>query len=269
MPRISQDVVHHMDKKKTLNIALIGYGRMGRFIEQVARDRGHEIALVIDRGQEDLLCRERLHNIDVAIEFTQPEAAYANCHACIDCGVPIVSGTTGWNEGVEALRRLCHGRPNASFFWSSNFSIGVYLFTEINRKVARLMQMAPDYRVSMTETHHIHKLDAPSGTAITLANAVIDEHNALDSWILGEATQGHQLPIQAIREGETPGTHSVEYRSAADRIVLTHEAFGRRGFAFGAVLAAEYAAAHRGIHTMRDMIDGNDKTNNNGTETTY
>lgn len=246
-----------MDKKKSLNIALIGYGRMGQMIEEIALKRGHHIALKVEAGAEAETVRTSLMEVDVAIEFTQPEAAEANCRLCLEAGVPVVSGTTGWAEGVERLRQRCT-ELGGTFFWASNFSIGVYLFGEMNRRVARLMQPFTQYRVSLEEIHHIHKLDAPSGTAITLAEGIVDERTDLDGWSLvedGLAEAGeHKLPISSVREGEVPGTHSVAYTSGVDRIVLRHEAFGREGFALGAVMAAEYSVEHRGALTMVDLV---------------
>lgn len=244
--------------KQSLNIALVGYGRMGQMIAQIAQERGHRIALTIDKGQEDLFGSDAWAHIDVAIEFTTPSSAFDNCSRCLDLGIPVVSGTTGWSEGVEALRTRCDREVGATVFWSSNFSIGVYLFLELNRQMARLMNQAPEYSIAMSETHHIHKLDAPSGTAITLAETILDERPELSGWSLigKQAPAIDQLPISSVREGEVAGIHSVSYTSGADRIVLTHEALGRQGFALGAVLAAEYAASHTGFLTMADMLRG-------------
>ena len=170
----------------------------------------------------------------------------------LERGLPLVSGSTGWSERLPELKELCE-REGKTFFWSSNFSIGVYLFRQLVAQASRLMQLAPDYQLSMSETHHVHKLDAPSGTAITLAETVLAERPELERWTLGAAAEG-ELPVVAYREGEVPGTHSLSFTSGVDRIELTHEAFGREGFAHGAVLAAEYAATHSGWLTMEDLL---------------
>ena len=180
--------------------------------------------------------------------------AYTNCLRALERGIPTVSGTTGWSEDLPKLRKLCK-EGGKTFFWSSNFSIGVNLFLQINRRVAELMKAAPSYQLSLEETHHIHKLDAPSGTAITLAETILDERHELKKWELTEEPSPHVLPIKAHREGEIAGIHTVHYTSEVDRISLTHEAFGREGFALGAILAAEYATKHTGWLTMEDMLN--------------
>lgn len=241
----------------SLNIAIIGYGRMGQMIEQIAISRGHVVKIIIDQDKQDLISKEGLEGVDVAIEFTHPNHAERICHSCLNLGIPVVSGTTGWPEGVERLKQVAL-QLNGSFFWSSNYSVGVHLFNYINRLVAQMMNTAPDYRLSLSETHHIHKHDAPSGTAITLAEQIIGMRTELNSWKLvadeGDDTLSNILPITSIRLGEVPGIHSVIYQSEVDKITLTHEAFGRNGFALGAILAAEYTARHQGVHTMDDLI---------------
>ena len=238
---------------QALKIVLIGYGKMGHVIEEIAQERGHQIVLTIDRDEEHLFDDPRFTTADVAIEFTAPAMAYDNCSRAIDRGIPVVSGTTGWADKMPGLKARCEA-GEGTLFWSSNYSIGVQLFLQINRRVAELMQRAPSYRLSLDETHHIHKLDAPSGTAITLAETILSERPELHGWELTEEPREDILPIIAHREGEVPGTHTVTYTSSVDRIILTHEAFGRQGFALGAVLAAEYAAAHRGWLTMDDLL---------------
>ena len=245
---------HPTKKMKKLKIVLIGYGKMGHVLEQVAQRRGHEIVLTIDKGDEDRFDDLRFLTADVAIEFTAPQMAYANCLRALERGIPTVSGTTGWSEDLPKLRKLCK-EGGKTFFWSSNFSIGVNLFLQINRRVAELMKAAPSYQLSLEETHHIHKLDAPSGTAITLAETILDERHELRKWELTEEPSPHVLPIKAHREGEIAGIHTVHYTSEVDRISLTHEAFGREGFALGAILAAEYATKHTGWLTMEDMLN--------------
>lgn len=236
-----------------LKIVLIGYGKMGHVIEEIAQERGHQIVLTIDRDEEPLFDDPRFTTADVAIEFTAPAMAYDNCSRAIDRGIPVVSGTTGWADKMPELKARCEA-GEGTLFWSSNYSIGVQLFLQINRRVAELMQRAPSYRLSLDETHHIHKLDAPSGTAITLAETILSERPELHGWELTEESKEGILPIIAHREGEVPGTHTVTYTSSVDRIILTHEAFGRQGFALGAVIAAEYASSHRGWLTMDDLL---------------
>lgn len=238
---------------QALKIVLIGYGKMGHVIEEIAQERGHQIVLTIDRDEEHLFDDPRFTTADVAIEFTAPAMAYDNCSRAIDRGIPVVSGTTGWADKMPELKARCEA-GEGTLFWSSNYSIGVQLFLQINRRVAELMLRVPGYRLSLDETHHIHKLDAPSGTAITLAETILSERPELHGWELTEEPKEDILPIIAHREGEVPGTHTVTYTSSVDRIILTHEAFGRQGFALGAVLAAEYAATHRGWLTMDDLL---------------
>ena len=238
---------------QALKIVLIGYGKMGHVIEEIAQARGHQIVLTINRGEEALFDDPRFASADVAIEFTAPTMAFDNCLRAIERGIPVVSGTTGWTDRQPELRARCEA-GEGTVFWSSNFSIGVNLFLQINRRVAALMQVAPNYHLSMDETHHIHKLDAPSGTAITLAEAILSERPELKGWELTKEAHAELLPITAHREGEVPGIHTVTYTSEVDRIVLTHEAFGRQGFALGAVLAAEFARTHQGWLTMDDML---------------
>lgn len=243
---------------KSLKIALIGYGRMGRMIEQIALGRGHEVVLRQEVGEGDLATNLGASGAEVAIEFTIPSSAYTNCLTCLQLGIPVVSGTTAWGEGVEQLRRMAREQEGKTFLWSSNYSIGVNLFFEINKRVARLMQGAPAYRLALEEVHHVHKLDAPSGTAITLAEEIVSVRSDLDRWVAleegDEACRERALPITSLREGEVPGIHSVIYRSEVDEIRLTHEAYGREGFALGAVVAAEYASTHSGDLRMADVL---------------
>ncbi|MDO4692400.1 MAG: 4-hydroxy-tetrahydrodipicolinate reductase [Porphyromonadaceae bacterium] len=240
-----------------MKICLIGYGRMGQMVERVARERGHEVILRIDKADEGALDDDRIAEADVAIEFTSPESAYDNCRRALQRGVPVVSGTTAWADGVAKLQELCREHETMSFLWASNFSLGVNLFWELNRQAACLMHSIPGYRLSIEEVHHIHKLDAPSGTAITLAEAVLEERDDLSRWELtsdSDRAQPDVLPITSIREGEVAGIHRLSYTSSVDKIMLEHEAFSREGFALGAVVAAEYASGHRGAHRMRDVM---------------
>lgn len=244
-------------KDKALKIALVGYGRMGHMIHEKAESRGHQVVLVVDSAEDKAWDSPLWSEVDVAIEFTQPAVAYQNCKRLLDKGVSIVSGTTGWSVALEELKQEVIKQGRSSLMWASNFSIGVNLFLEINRRVAKVMEHV-DYRISIDETHHIHKLDAPSGTAITIAESIIESMpDRLSSWYLtgdSVAHTEHSLPITAHREGEVPGIHSVSYASAVDRITLTHEAFGREGFAEGAVVAAEYIAGKQGVFSMSDLL---------------
>ena len=226
-----------------MKIALIGYGKMGKMIEEIARSRGHEIVSIIDIDNQQDFESEAFASADVAIEFTNPTVAYGNYLKAWAHGVKVVSGSTGWlKEHGDDVRRAC-SQEGKTLFWASNFSLGVAIFSAVNKYLARIMQDFPQYGVSMTETHHIHKLDAPSGTAITLAEQ-----------IKSEAPRFADVKINSIREGEVPGIHSIEYDSEADKITITHDAHNRSGFALGAVMAAEFTASHQGLLTMDDMM---------------
>ena len=249
-----------------MKIELIGYGKMGHMIEEIALSRGHEIVSIIDLNNSEDFDSEAFKSADVAIEFTSPTAAYGNYLRAFKSGVKVVSGSTGWmKEHKEDVQRLCNEEGN-TLFWASNFSLGVAIFSAVNKYLARIMNRFPEYDVTMEETHHIHKLDAPSGTAITLAEQIIERVDRKNDWVLGEehnadgsvtGTKEHpaeQLRIDSVRRGEVPGIHSVAYDSAADCITITHDAHSRRGFALGAVLAAEYTAEHNGLLTIDDMM---------------
>ena len=219
-----------------MKLALIGYGRMGHIIERIALERGHEVVCRIDKDNTDDFSSEAFRSADVAIEFTTPQTAESNIRRSWEAGVPVVCGTTGWQTVLPALQKELQTNGKA-LFWSSNFSIGVNLFFALNKRLAELMKPYPQYHAQMTEIHHVHKLDAPSGTAVTLASDI--------GFPAAE--------IKSIREGEVPGTHIVEYDSAVDRIEIRHEAKSREGFAFGAVLAAEYLQGRCGFYTMHDL----------------
>ncbi len=249
-----------------MKIALIGYGKMGKEIERIARGRGHEIVCIIDLDNREDFASEAFRSADVAIEFTNPQAAYDNYLRAFDAGVKVVSGSTGWlKEHGEDVRRLC-AEEGKTLFWSSNFSLGVAIFSAVNKYLARIMNQFPEYDVAMEETHHIHKLDAPSGTAITLAEGILENLDRKTRWVKGtlQAPDGtvsgsaqcapEELPINSVRRDEVPGIHSIRYDSAADSITLTHDAKNRSGFALGAVLAAEYTARHTGLLTMEDLF---------------
>lgn len=240
-----------------MNIALIGYGRMGQEIEQIALERGHKVGLVIDIDNAADLNKENLKDIDVAIEFTVPASAISNYKTCFDAGVPVVSGTTGWLAQWDEIVDHCK-KKDAAFFYASNFSLGVNLFFELNRKLAKLMKAFEQYKPTMTEVHHTRKLDAPSGTAISLADDLMAEMEYLKKWENKETGEPDTLDIISLREGDVPGIHTVKYDSEIDYIEITHSAKTRKGFAFGAVLAAEYAAGKKGILTMKEMLNIND-----------
>jgi 4-hydroxy-tetrahydrodipicolinate reductase len=237
-----------------MRILLIGYGKMGKAIESIALERGHTIVGKIDVTNIQTLSEFNHHNTDAAIEFTQPESAPANVSYCLENGIPIVCGTTGWLEHKPALDQLCADKKGA-FFYTSNYSIGVNLFFKMNEEFAKIMSDFPDFKISMEEIHHIHKKDAPSGTAITLAEGILKNYPLKSSWKLeSESQDDHALDIKAIRKEEYPGTHTVKYISPIDSIELTHTAFNRTGFASGAVLAAEYLQGKSGLFSMRDML---------------
>ncbi|MRT94058.1 4-hydroxy-tetrahydrodipicolinate reductase [Ancylomarina sp. 16SWW S1-10-2] len=235
-----------------MKIALIGYGKMGHEIERIALDRNHEIALIIDQNNQSDLTVENLKGIDVVIEFTNPDSAYNNYMICFEAGVPVVSGTTGWLDQIEDIKSRCDG--GKSFFYASNFSLGVNLFFELNKKLAQLMTGFDQYDVDMEEIHHIHKLDSPSGTALTLAEGVFENNPVKDSWIEGLSTKDSEMSIVARRHGAVPGTHSITWHSEVDEIQIQHKAYSRKGFAFGAVLAAEFMPGKTGFFGMKDLL---------------
>ncbi len=236
---------------------------MGKEIERIALGRGHEIVCIIDIDNPDDFRSEAFRSADVAIEFTNAKAAPGNCLKAFEAGVKLVSGTTGWfGEHGERMRRLC-AEEGRTLFWSSNFSLGVAIFSAVSKHLARIMNRFPAYDVSMSETHHVHKLDAPSGTAITLAEDILESLDRKTRWCLTPAQpdgtvvpagDADTLPITSIRRGEVPGIHSIRYDSEADSITLTHDAKNRSGFALGAVLAAEYTAVHEGFLGMSDLF---------------
>lgn len=249
-----------------MKIALIGYGKMGRMVEQTAISRGHEIVSIIDVGNQQDFDSEAFASADVAIEFTSPAAAYGNYVRAFRHNVKVVSGSTGWmKDHGEDVRRMC-GEEGQTLFWASNFSIGVAIFSAVNRYLAKIMNGFPQYSVSMEETHHVHKLDAPSGTAITLAEEITDRLDRKSRWVKGTLTDGTghttaagacapgELRIDSVRRGEVPGIHTVAYDSEADRITITHDAHSREGFALGAVMAAEFTASRHGLLTISDMF---------------
>lgn len=232
----------HIINFRNMKIALIGYGKMGRMIEQIARERGHEIVCIIDVDNLNDFDSDEFRSADVAIEFTAPQVAYGNYLKAWEQGVKVVSGSTGWlKDHGDDVRRACEkeGKTLLGF----ELQCGVAIFSAVNRYLAKIMNGFGDYSVSMTETHHVHKLDAPSGTAITLADEIVERIDRVS-----------EVPIESIREGEVPGIHSIRYDSEADMITITHDAHSRKGFALGAVLAAEYTAKHSGLLTTSDLF---------------
>ena len=236
-----------------MKIALIGYGKMGRMIEQIALSRGHEIVCRIDVDNQQDFGSDAFRSADVAIEFTAPTVAFGNVQKAFAAGVKVVSGSTGWfAQHKDEVRRQCTAEGK-TLFWASNFSVGVAIFGAVNRYLARIMNRFPEYDVEMEETHHVHKLDHPSGTAITLADVIVSEIDRKEAWA-EDTTDPKLLRIDNIRRGEVPGIHTVRYDSEADLITITHDAHSRKGFALGAVLAAEYTAQHSGLLGMNDLF---------------
>lgn len=237
-----------------MKIALIGYGKMGKEIEKIALSRGHEIVSIIDINNQDDFESETFRSADVAIEFTNPMVAYNNYMRTFKAGVKLVSGSTGWMaEHGNEVKELCT-TGGKTLFWSSNFSLGVAIFSSVNNYLAKIMNQFPAYDVTMSETHHIHKLDAPSGTAITLAEGILENLDRKTTWVKEDAQANSELPIHSIREGEVCGIHTIRYDSEADSISITHDAKNRNGFALGAVLAAEYTAGKEGYLGMSDLF---------------
>lgn len=233
-----------------MKIALIGYGKMGKAIEQVALARGHDICAKFASGGIDEL---QLQQADIAIEFSRPEAAFGNLQICIKLGVPVVCGTTGWLEQYEDILKFCES-SDGSFIYASNYSIGVNVFFAVNRYLAALMNTQTQYEVEVEEIHHTQKIDAPSGTAISIANDIISALSRKSSWVPGEATLDTEIPIFSIRKDPAPGTHLVSYKSEIDTIDIVHTAHSRTGFATGAVIAAEWLKGKRGVFSMKDLL---------------
>jgi 4-hydroxy-tetrahydrodipicolinate reductase len=234
-----------------MKIALIGYGKMGKTLEKIALQRGHEVVLKIDvDNRRDF---DRLHEADVAIEFTRPESAVLNLEKCLVAGVPVVCGTTGWLSEFERISTLCKVQKSA-FFYASNYSIGVNIFFEINRRLADMMNGYPMYDVTMEEIHHTQKLDAPSGTAITLAEGIFQNMPRKTNWVCNTEGSPSELEITAKRIDPAPGTHIVRYDSPIDTIEITHTAHSREGFATGAVVAAEWLIGKQGVFSMKDLL---------------
>ena len=236
-----------------MKIALIGYGKMGKAIEEIALQKGYEIVLKINDENLADFTKENLLKCDVAIEFTNPESAVENMHICINAGVPVVCGSTGWVAQEDEIKKYCI-EQNGALLYSSNFSIGVNIFFEINKRLAALMAGQKGYNVSIEETHHTQKKDAPSGTAITIAQQIISERSDKNNWTLNPAVSAEEILIESKRIDPAPGTHQVRYTSAIDDIEIIHTAHSRKGFAAGALAAAEFIAGKKGIFSMSDVL---------------
>jgi 4-hydroxy-tetrahydrodipicolinate reductase len=238
---------------KALNIALIGYGKMGKAIEAIAVKRGHHIALKIDIETVADFTKENLQQCDVAIEFTSPHGAVENILTCLNAGIPVVSGSTGWLARWDEVKHKCEV-TNGAMVYASNYSVGVNIFFELNKMLAHLMDPQTDYNVSMEEIHHTEKKDAPSGTAITLAEQILENLGRKNKWVNQAASSKEELSIISERIDPAPGTHKIKYSSAVDDIEIIHTAHNRQGFATGAVLAAEFISSKKGIYSMKDVL---------------
>jgi len=236
-----------------MKIALIGYGKMGKEIEKIAISRGHEISLKIDINNPEDLTIANLQNCDVAIEFTIPNSAVKNYNLCFEARIPVVSGTTGWLDKKDEVYEKCN-ETNGTFFYGSNFSVGVNLFFELNKKLADLMAPHSEYNVEITEVHHTQKLDAPSGTAISLADNLLEKLPNKNKWVNDQIPAKNEINIKSERVGQVPGIHTIKFESEVDYLEITHSAKSRKGFAFGAVLAAEYCLENSGILTMKNLL---------------
>jgi len=237
-----------------MNLALLGYGKMGKEIEQIALSRGHKIVLKVDITNASAFTLDELKKADVAIEFSTPETAISNIYKCFEATVPIVVGTTGWLNRLDEVKQKCTEKKQG-LFYASNYSIGVNLFFRLNEQLAKLMNSYPDYNVTMEEIHHVHKLDSPSGTAISLANQVLERIDSKQKWVNNTTQNKNELGIVSKRIDEVPGTHTITYDSDVDEISITHIAHSRKGFALGAVVAAEWMKERKGIYGMNDLMN--------------
>ncbi len=236
-----------------MKIVLIGYGKMGKAIEKIALTEGHEVVLKIGSDNVAELTKAGLQQADVAIEFSRPETAFANIQLCLEAGIPVVVGTTGWLDHWEEAKSLCV-KQGGALFVASNFSVGVNIFFALNRYLAKLMEQQAQYEVTMEEIHHTQKLDAPSGTAITLAEGILAEISRKKSWVKGDDGNAAEIPIVSKREGQVPGTHKIQYLSEIDTLTIQHEAHSREGFARGALQAAGWIIGKKGAFGMSDML---------------
>jgi 4-hydroxy-tetrahydrodipicolinate reductase len=236
-----------------MNIAILGYGKMGKEIEKIALERNHKVLLIIDIDNQSELTSKNLLNIDVAIDFSIPDSAYSNIVRCFEADTPVVSGTTGWLERLDEVISLCREKRQ-TFFHASNFSLGMNIFFELNKKLAGMMNALSDYDIAIEETHHKQKLDAPSGTAIKLAQDIISVLDRKNKWELNKASASNSIGITAIRKENITGIHTIKYDSPVDFIKIKHSAKSRKGFALGAVLAAEFIKDKKGYFTMNDLL---------------
>jgi len=236
-----------------MNIALIGYGKMGKAIEEIAVQRGHKIVLKIDDENLSDFTKDNVTKADVAIEFTGPHSAYNNIRGVIEFGVPVVSGSTGWTERIDEINKICKEK-NGSFLYASNFSVGVNIFFELNKKLASLMALHNEYDLTVEEIHHTQKKDEPSGTAISLAEQIMGQLPQKKKWVNYKSEKEEELSIISKREDPAPGTHSIKYSSPIDDIEITHTAHNRKGFALGAVVGAEFIRNKKGIFTMKEVL---------------
>lgn len=237
-----------------MRILLIGYGKMGKTIEQIARAKGHDIIGTIDHTNADTLHNYTSENTDVAIEFTHPEAAFGNVSYCLTHGIPVVSGSTGWLDKYDEAVKLCQ-ENNGAFFYASNYSVGVNLFFHFNEYIASKMQAYPEYQVAIKEVHHLQKVDKPSGTGITTAEGILSSYKNLEGWVADNPEEKTKLNIASEREPDVVGTHIVTYSSEVDQIELGHIAHSRTGFAEGAVMAATWLSGRQGVYGMKDMLN--------------
>lgn len=245
--------MHSNFKIKIMKIAILGYGKMGKTIEQLALDKGYEIILKVDANNAYTWSNEELKDADVAIEFSNPESAVINILRCFENGVPVVSGTTGWLEHMENVKVKCLAHQGG-FFYASNFSLGVNIFFQLNKILANMMDSRTEYQISIEETHHTQKLDAPSGTAITIADGILEKIKRKNSWVKEKAEHKNEIPIVSKRIEKVPGTHIVTYDSTIDSIEIKHTAHSRMGFAKGALMAAEWMVGKKGIFGMEDLM---------------
>ncbi len=236
-----------------MNIAILGYGKMGKEIEKIALERNHKVLLIVDIDNQSELTSENLLNIDVAIDFSIPGIAYSNIIRCFEANTPVVSGTTGWLDKLDKVITMCKEKSQ-TFFYASNFSLGVNIFFELNRNLARIMNSFSDYDIAIEETHHTQKIDAPSGTAIKLANDIISVIDRKNRWELNKASESDSIKISAIRKDNITGIHTITYNSPMDFIEIKHSAKSRKGFSLGAILAAEFIKDKKGYFTMNDLL---------------
>ena len=236
-----------------MNIAILGYGKMGREIEKTAIERNHNVVLIIDIDNQADLNQKNLSNIDVAIDFSIPDSAYSNIIKCFEYNTPVVSGTTGWLDKFEEIISICRDK-NQAFFYAANYSLGINIFMQLNKYLAGIMNRFSDYEITMEETHHTQKLDAPSGTAIKLANDIIHVVNRKSKWELNKASDDNSIKITSVRKDNVMGIHKITFNSPMDIIEMQHSAKSRKGFAAGAILAAEFIKDKKGYYTINDLL---------------